>query len=153
MSTFSVLLLFLKDTHIDRKKSQELKTALIAQIQLKPQRRKIIIRPKLDKLDFGVAITFLLRYTILYRRTLMLKLGRQCVHANFQAKKWSITDRGFWASMLNVRQELWRIYVTFRVQWMLEQALIYLAFSDLEKALLWQSHCRRLHQGTWTIYR
>lgn len=66
----------------------------------------------------------------------MLKLGRQCIHANFQAKKWSITDRGFWASMLNVRQELWRIYVTFRVQWMLEQALIYLAFSDLEKALL-----------------
>lgn len=95
MSTFSVLLLFLKDTHIDRKKSQELKTALIAQIQLKTARRKIIIRPKLDKLDFGVAITFLLRYTILYRRTLMLKLGRQCVHANFQAKKWSITDRGF----------------------------------------------------------
>lgn len=40
MSTFSVLLLFLKDTHIDRKKSQELKTALIAQIQLKTAKEK-----------------------------------------------------------------------------------------------------------------
>lgn len=38
MSTFSVLLLFLKDTHIDRKKSQELKTALIVQIQRKGEK-------------------------------------------------------------------------------------------------------------------